>query len=128
VRYIVILSNGVEALRPQFKEVIVTPIYTVDPRAHRPNFLEALRHGKYPDLFYLPADPAFPQMVESYVDFRKVQALSKGSLLQRTHLAQKTLQAINEAFHIGQSAFQAQLGIGSDVFFHSRIPSLLILW
>jgi hypothetical protein len=52
---------------PKFKEVIVAPIYTVDPQVHRPDFLEALRQGKYPDLFYLPADPTFLQMVESYI-------------------------------------------------------------
>lgn len=82
VRYIVILSNDVEARKSQFKELIVAPIYTVDPQVHRPDFLEALRQGRYPDLFYLPPDPAFPQMVESYVDFRKVQALSKGFLTE----------------------------------------------
>jgi len=82
VRYIVILSNDVEARKPQFKEVIIAPIYTVDPQMHRPYFLEALRRGKYPDLFYLPADPSFPQMVESYIDFRKVQALSKEFLTE----------------------------------------------
>lgn len=80
VRYIVILSNDLEARKPQFKEVIIAPIYTIDPQAHRPRFLETVRQGKYPDLFYLPADPTFHQMVESYIDFRKVQALSKGFL------------------------------------------------
>jgi len=82
VRYIVILSNDVEARKPQFKEVIVAPIYTLDPQVHRHDFLEALRQGRYPDLFYLPADPTFPQMVESYIDLRKVQALSKGFLTE----------------------------------------------
>jgi len=67
---------------PSSKRVIVAPIYTVDPQAHRHDFLEALRQGKYPDLFYLPADPAVPQMVESYIDLRKVQALSKGFLAE----------------------------------------------
>lgn len=80
VRYIVILSNDVEARKHQFKELIVAPIYRVDPQVHRHDFLETLRQGKYPNLFYLPADPAFTQMVESYIDLRKVQALSKGFL------------------------------------------------
>ena len=82
VRYIVILSNDIEARKPQFKELIVAPIYTVDSQVHRPDFIEALRQGKYPDLFYLPADPTVPEMVESYIDFRKVQALSKGFLAE----------------------------------------------
>jgi len=82
VRYIVVLSNDIEARKPHFKEVIVVPIYTIDPQEHRPRFLENLRRGRYADLFYLPADPAFPQMVESYIDFRKVQSLHKGFLTE----------------------------------------------
>jgi len=99
VRYIVILSNDFEASKPQFKEVIVAPTYTVDPQAHRPEFLEDLRQGKYPDKFYLPADQGFPQMVESYVDFRKVQALSKGFLAEGKLDICFSLQAIKAVLY-----------------------------
>lgn len=80
VRYVVILSNDFEAQKPQFKEVIVAPTYTLDPAEHRQSFLDKVRNNQYPDLFYLPSDPIHPEVGECYIDFRQIQSLHKGFL------------------------------------------------
>lgn len=81
-RYVIILSNDVEAQEPKFREVVIAPTYTVDPDRHSRSFLSRLRQGQYSSLFYLPADSNFPQVAESYIDFRKVQSLNKKFLTE----------------------------------------------
>jgi hypothetical protein len=77
VRYIVVLSNEFEANEKKFKDVVVAPTYSIHPEKHRQQFLKGLREGRYPDLFYLPADPDYPELGECYIDFRNVQLLNK---------------------------------------------------
>ena len=80
IRFVVVMSNDYECAKRQFGEVVVVPAYTLDPVTHSTEFLDKTRNNRVPSMFYLPSDPSFPQVAESYLDFRKVQTLDKGFL------------------------------------------------
>ena len=86
VRSVVVLSNDTEAASPRLKEVIVAPTYTITPDKPDRQLVERLRAGKAPGCFYLPPDPDFPEIVECYLDLRKVQPLHKDFLLSQYRL------------------------------------------
>jgi hypothetical protein len=99
IRYVVILSNDFEAQKPQFKDVIVVPTYTVDPTRHSSPFLDGLRKMEYPSLFYLPPDPSYPEMGECYIDFREARLLRKEFLQDGKLDITFTSQAIKAILH-----------------------------
>lgn len=101
IRFVVILSNDFECDRRQFKQVIVAPTYTLDPNTHPPEFLERVRNHRFPSQFYLPTETTFPDVTESYIDFRQVQALDKEFLQEgklRFHLTRWAITAAIEHY------------------------------
>ena len=99
VRYIAILSRDFEAQKPQFKEVIVAPTYTLDPTEHRQSFLDNVRDSQYPGLFYLPPDSSYPEIGESYINLRQIQSLHKGFLTEGKLDIAFTPKAIGAILH-----------------------------
>lgn len=79
LRFVVILSDDAEAQRPGFRDLIVVPAYTIHAEwpAQR---VAKIRTNSYFHLFYLLADPAYPEVGECFLDFRAVTSLDKGFL------------------------------------------------
>lgn len=76
IRPLIILSNDKDINSKYIKEVIVAPIYSIKPE-HPQDFLDKLKQGIFPDLFYIPADQIQDTIKDSYINFRQVRALKK---------------------------------------------------
>jgi hypothetical protein len=104
LRYIIVLSNDNECRQSMHKEVVVCPIYSLDPRSERRDFLATLQTDGYPNLFYLMRDPAFPEVGEAYLNFRATQAVHKEFLSQDSKLGEcltaAGVKAILQRYHL----------------------------
>lgn len=81
IRYVVILSPDHEAAAVNIRELIVAPIYSLG--GTRLDIAERIKTGEWPDRIYLETDQQFPDLGESFINFRQVQPMQKDLLGQQ---------------------------------------------
>lgn len=85
VRFVIVLSNDIEAGAPEVHQVKVAPTYTLHPDSPAAQ-QDAVRHNQLIHTFYLPRDNQYPHLGECYINFRLVRPLHKGFLDQSNKL------------------------------------------
>jgi hypothetical protein len=102
LRYVILMSPSQEIKSSHIRDLLVLPLYTIDPDALPSHRLARLRANpaSMRDRYYLPAEPAYG-IAEAYADFRRMQLMARQFLAPEdkiAHLTDTTLAALIERY------------------------------
>lgn len=102
LRYVILMSPSQEIRSSHIRDLLVLPLYTIDPDTLPSHLLERLRANpaSMRDRYYLPAEPAYG-IAEAYADFRHMQLMARQLLVPEdrvAYLANTTLAALIERY------------------------------
>jgi hypothetical protein len=102
LRYVILMSPSQEIKSSHIRDVLVLPLYTIDPDALPSHLLARIRANpaSMRDRYYLPAEPAYG-IAEAYADFRRMQLMARQFLVPEdkvAHLTNTMLAALIERY------------------------------
>jgi len=82
-RFIVVVSPDYRL--SHLHDILVAPIYSLDGKGKTPEEIEIIKRA--PDLFYLEYDVNYPEIKESFIDFKQIRPLHRDYFLQNAKLS-----------------------------------------
>jgi hypothetical protein len=88
LRYVILMSPAQEIKSGHIRDLLVLPLYTIDPDALPSHLLARIRANpaSMRDRYYLPAEPAYG-IAEAYADFRRMQLMARQFLAPEDRVA-----------------------------------------